>query len=85
MTLSDLTTRTVNQQLEIALNILSVAALRLASVQPVHLGLNPAINCTLTTRYFLLRIRLVSRIVRTLFCVSTPALTYNSRPGCTIE
>ncbi|KAK4866066.1 hypothetical protein LT330_008806 [Penicillium expansum] len=48
----------VNQQLEIALNILSVAALRLASVQPAHLGLNPAINCTLTTRYFLLRIRL---------------------------
>ncbi|KGO73909.1 Meiosis specific protein SPO22 [Penicillium italicum] len=48
----------VNQQREIALNILSVAALRLASVQPVHLGLDPAINCTLTTRYFLLRIRL---------------------------
>ncbi|EKV04023.1 hypothetical protein PDIG_83800 [Penicillium digitatum PHI26] len=48
----------VNQQREIALNILSVAALRLASVQPVHLGLDPAINRTLTTRYFLLRIRL---------------------------
>ncbi|CAG8897027.1 unnamed protein product [Penicillium egyptiacum] len=48
----------VNQQREIALNILSVAARRLESVQPAHLGLDPAINRTLTTRYFLLRIRL---------------------------
>ncbi|KAJ5847259.1 hypothetical protein N7455_011216 [Penicillium solitum] len=48
----------VNEQREIALNILSVAALRLTSVQPVHLGLDPAINRNLTIRYFLLRIRL---------------------------
>lgn len=71
MSLSDLTTRTVNQQREIALNILSVAALRLACVQPAHLGLDPAINRNLTIRYFLLRIRLVSCIVETLRCVNT--------------
>lgn len=69
MTLSDLT-RTVNQQREIALNILSVAALRLTSVQPVHLGLDPAINRNVTTRYLLLRIRLVSCVVGTLRCVN---------------
>ncbi|KAJ6177747.1 hypothetical protein N7519_008208 [Penicillium mononematosum] len=48
----------VNQQREIALNILSVAARRLESVQPAHLGLDPAINRNVTTRYILLRIRL---------------------------
>ncbi|OQE34720.1 hypothetical protein PENCOP_c016G07080 [Penicillium coprophilum] len=48
----------VNQQREIALNILSVAALRLASIQPAHLGLDTTINGTLTTRYNSLRARL---------------------------
>ncbi|KAJ9491475.1 hypothetical protein VN97_g1778 [Penicillium thymicola] len=48
----------VNQQCDIALNILSVAALRLTNVQPVHLGLDPAINRNLTIRYLLLRVRL---------------------------
>ncbi|KAJ5392935.1 hypothetical protein N7465_011909 [Penicillium sp. CMV-2018d] len=48
----------VNQQREIALNILSVAAIRLTSIQPVHLGLDAAINRNITTRYLLLRIRL---------------------------
>ncbi|KAJ5173573.1 Meiosis specific protein SPO22 [Penicillium coprophilum] len=48
----------VNQQCEIALNILSVAALRLASIQPAHLGLDATINGTLTTRYNSLRARL---------------------------
>lgn len=71
MTLSDLTTETVNQQREIALNILSVAATRLTSIQPVHLGLDAAINRNITTRYLLLRIRLVSCIVGTLRCVNT--------------
>ncbi|KAJ5855132.1 hypothetical protein N7534_007675 [Penicillium rubens] len=47
-----------NQQREIALNILSVAAQRLESVQPAHLGLDPAVNRNVTTRYVLLRIRL---------------------------
>lgn len=75
MSLSTLTTTTVNHQREIALNILSVAALRLASVQSAHLGLDPAISRTVTTRYFLLRIRLVGYIVGTLFHVSTPELT----------
>lgn len=74
-TLTTTTTTTVNHQCEIALNILSVAALRLASVQPAHLGLDPAISRTVTTRYFLLRIRLVSYIVGTLFHVSTQELT----------
>lgn len=71
MTLSDLTTRTVNQQCDIALNILSVAAVRLTNVQPVHLGLDPAINRNLTIRYLLLRVRLVSCIVGTPCCVNT--------------
>ncbi|KAJ5394574.1 uncharacterized protein N7487_012215 [Penicillium crustosum] len=48
----------VNEQREIALNIMSAAALRLTNVQPVHLGLDPAINRNITIRYFLLRIRL---------------------------
>ncbi|CAI7602627.1 unnamed protein product [Penicillium glandicola] len=48
----------VNEQRDIALNILSVAAARLVSVQPAHLGLEPAVNRTVTTRYFLLRVRL---------------------------
>lgn len=71
MILSDLTTETVNEQREIALNIMSAAALRLTNVQPVHLGLDPAINRNITIRYFLLRIRLVSCIVGTLRCVIT--------------
>ncbi|KAJ5471687.1 hypothetical protein N7530_009044 [Penicillium desertorum] len=48
----------VNHQREIAVNILSVAARRLESVRPAHLGLDPAINRNVTTRYYLLRIRL---------------------------
>ncbi|KAJ5780157.1 Meiosis specific protein SPO22 [Penicillium paradoxum] len=48
----------VNSQLDIALNILSCAAQRLANVQPSRLELDPAINRTLTTRYYLLRCRL---------------------------
>ncbi|KAJ5505097.1 Meiosis specific protein SPO22 [Penicillium fimorum] len=48
----------MNQQRDIALNILSIAALRLESIQPAHLGLDPTINRTLTTRYNLLRARL---------------------------
>jgi hypothetical protein len=61
----------VNHQREVAVNILSVAARRLESVRPAHLGLDPAINRNVTTRYYLLRIRLVSCIVGTLFlCVN---------------
>ncbi|KAJ5441745.1 Meiosis specific protein SPO22 [Penicillium cf. griseofulvum] len=48
----------VNEQREIALNILSVAAMRLESIQPPELELDPDINRTLTTQYNLLRARL---------------------------
>ncbi|KAJ5375766.1 Meiosis specific protein SPO22 [Penicillium concentricum] len=48
----------VNQQRDIALNILSIAALRLESIQAPHLGLDATANRTLTTRYNLLRARL---------------------------
>ncbi|KAI2695314.1 hypothetical protein CBS147332_9413 [Penicillium roqueforti] len=48
----------VNQQSEIAVNILSVAATRLSNIQPAHLGLDAAINRTITTQYLLLRMRL---------------------------
>ncbi|KAJ5463934.1 Meiosis specific protein SPO22 [Penicillium sp. IBT 31633x] len=48
----------VDSQLDVTLNILSTAAQRLTDVQPSHLGLDPGINRTLTTRYYLLRVRL---------------------------
>ena len=51
---------TATQQFDIALNILSVAAARLQTIQPSHLGLDVSLNFTLTTKYWLLRIRLVS-------------------------
>lgn len=50
----------VAKQLNAAYNILGVSGERLQAVQPSHLGLDLTLNYSLTTKYWLLRIRLVS-------------------------
>lgn len=50
---------TVAKQLDAAYKILGVSGDRLHAVQPSHLGLDLTLNYTLTTKYWLLRIRLV--------------------------
>ncbi|KAJ5325421.1 uncharacterized protein N7506_008523 [Penicillium brevicompactum] len=50
----------VAKQLNAAYNILGVSGERLQAVQPSHLGLDLTLNYSLTTKYWLLRIRLAA-------------------------
>jgi hypothetical protein len=63
----------VNEQCDIALNILRVAAMRLESFQSSELeaGLDPGLKRTLTTQYNLLRARLVGRVVKHCLSLNT--------------
>jgi hypothetical protein len=60
MRFSALTMSTAANQLELAYGLLSVAAVRLEALQPPYVILDSRLNVSLTTKYWLLRIRLVS-------------------------
>ncbi|CAG8011136.1 unnamed protein product [Penicillium salamii] len=49
------------RQLNVAYKILTVSAARLKAVQPSHLGLDVTLNYSLTTKYWLLRVRLAAQ------------------------
>jgi hypothetical protein len=71
MTFPDLTPSKVNQEPDIAVNIITAVCSRINSVQAAHFEIDPMVNHGLLTTFYLLRVRLVSRVFESSSHVTT--------------